>query len=216
MAVTSFEPQVSVQSRVSWGALLAGAAVGVATYTVLALLGVAVGLSVADSAALEDVGTGAGIWAFVSLLIAMFFAGWVTTQCTIGETQTEAMLYGVVVWAVTATFLMWSAASGIRLGQATIAIERSAVARMAPPTTDGGGATSTDPPSTTVSPRVDSVDRGRLQVASWWTFIGTILSLVAAVGGAMLGPYEFVARRSTRGRIVTNDIPERRSVDRID
>ena len=43
------------------------------------------------------------------------------------------------------------------------------------------------------------------QVAAWWSFFGTALSLVAAIGGAMLGPYEFVARRSTR-RCVTSRV----------
>jgi hypothetical protein len=113
MSVVTTEPSYSVQSRVSWGALLAGAAVGVAIYTVLGLLGVAVGLTVSDRTSPENIGLGAGVWAFVSLAIAMFFAGWVTTQCTVGETRTEAVLYGVVVWAVTATFLVWSAATGL-------------------------------------------------------------------------------------------------------
>ena len=76
MSVVNLDPVVSVQSRVSWGALLGGAAVGIATYTVLGLLGVAVGLSVADTTSAENLGLGAGVWAFVSLVVAMFFAGW--------------------------------------------------------------------------------------------------------------------------------------------
>src|SRR5215203_1578169 len=100
---TTYQPLGAVQSRVSWSALLAGAAVGVAIYAVLGLLGVAVGLTIADQTDADNLGIGAGIWAFVSLLIAMFFAGWVTTQCTIGETRTEAILYGIVVWAITAS-----------------------------------------------------------------------------------------------------------------
>ena len=40
-----FVPWTSVKSRVSWGALLAGAAVGIALYSVLAILGIAVGLA---------------------------------------------------------------------------------------------------------------------------------------------------------------------------
>jgi hypothetical protein len=48
-------------------------------------------------------------------------------------------------------------------------------------------------------------DRQRMQVASWWTFFGILLSLVASIGGALLGPYEFVARRAVRGRIVAEN-----------
>ena len=43
-------------------------------------------------------------------------------------------------------------------------------------------------------------NRQQLQEAAWWTFFGTVLSLLAAIGGAMLGPYEFVARRPTHVR----------------
>ena len=190
------ESNLAVQSRVSWGALLAGAAVGVAIYTVLALLGVAVGLTTANGSDLGDVSTAAGIWAFVSLVIAMFFAGWVTTMCTVGETRTEAVLYGVVVWAVTATLLMWTAAKGVQVGREIMQSAAPANAQATQETTNDATAASTE--------SADSDDDDP-QVAAWWSFFGTALSLVAAIGGAMLGPYEFVARRSTR-RCVTSRV----------
>lgn len=195
MSVVTSEPMHAVQSRVSWGALLAGAAVGVATYTVFGLLGLAVGLSVADRAAPENLGLGAGVWAFVSLVLAMFFAGWVTTQCTVGETRTEAVLYGVVVWAVTATFLVWSAATGMGLSKAALGDTRPSTA-----TGDNAGAQAASGPNEGTAATSEEQERQRLQVASWWTFFGTVLSLLAAVGGSMLGPYEFVARRATYAR----------------
>jgi hypothetical protein len=195
------EPNYAVQSRVSWGALLAGAAVGVATYTVLGLLGVAVGLTVSDHASAENIGLGAGVWAFVSLAIAMFFAGWVTTQCTVGETRTEALLYGIIVWAVTATFLVWSAATGLGLAKASTNNDRATNSAPATKAGDLAGAQAASSVADKMGATDDS-DRQRLQVASWWTFLGTLLSLLAAIGGAMLGPYEFVARRTVRTRTV--------------
>jgi ABC-type transport system involved in multi-copper enzyme maturation permease subunit len=202
MSIVSAEPYCSVQSRVSWGALLAGAAVGVAIYTVLALLGVAVGLTVSDNASSENIGLGAGIWAFVSLVIAMFFAGWVTTQCTVGETRTEAILYGIVVWAVTATFLVWSAATGFGITKAATSSHngRTANSESTVKAGDLAGAQAANSISSSGS------DHERLQVASWWTFFGTLLSVIAAIGGAMLGPYEFVARRSDRPRTTTGGL----------
>jgi len=169
----------------------------VAIYTVLGLLGVAVGLTVSDHTSSENIGLGAGVWAFVSLAIAMFFAGWVTTQCTVGETRTEALLYGIVVWAVTATFLVWSAATGLSMTKAATGSDRGA--NSAPATKAAGdlaGAQAANTMAEKMGASSDN-DRQRLQVASWWTFFGTLLSLLAAIGGAMLGPYEFVARRST-------------------
>jgi hypothetical protein len=42
---------------------------------------------------------------------------------------------------------------------------------------------------------VDAQTRERLRTASWWTFGGTVVSMLAAIGGALLGPYEIVTRR---------------------
>jgi hypothetical protein len=203
MSVVASEPLYSVQSRVSWGALLAGAAVGMAIYTVLGMLGVAVGLTVSDHTSPENIGLSAGIWAFVSLVIAMFFAGWVTTQCTVGETRGEAMLYGVIVWAVTATFLVWSAATGLGMAKAAAGNDRVSNSTPAAKAGDLAGAQAANSVADRMGAASDN-DRQRLQVASWWTFFGSLISLLAAIGGAMLGPYEFVARRAVRVRAVAD------------
>lgn len=170
----------------------------------LGLLGVAVGLTVSDNTSSENIGLGAGVWAFVSLAIAMFFAGWVTTQCTVGETRTEAVLYGVVVWAVTATILVWSAATGLGITKAAIANDRGSDSQPAAKAGDLAGAQAANSVADKLGVS-SSTDRQRLQVASWWTFFGTLLSLLAAIGGAMLGPYEFVARRAVRAHTVASD-----------
>jgi hypothetical protein len=175
----------------------------VAIYTVLGLLGVAVGLTVSDRASAENIGLGAGVWAFVSLAIAMFFAGWVTTQCTVGETRGEAVLYGIVVWAVTATFLVWSAATGLGMSRAA-SNDRGGNSTPAAKAGDLAGAQAANSVAEKMGAASDN-DRQRLQVASWWTFFGTLISLLAAIGGAMLGPYEFVARRAVRVRTVAGD-----------
>jgi MFS family permease len=205
----------SVKSRVSWGALLAGAAVGIAIYSVLAILGIAVGLTVGDDTTKDTLSTGAAIWAFVSMLVAMFFAGWVATVCTVGENRTEAVLYGVVVWAITSSLLLWSTAAGLSLGYSAVLSrtqrqDTAMAARALEADTGisvGGSATATDR-DTAESARDDDAGRAddagaedrrsrdRLQSASWWTFGGTIVSLLAAIGGALIGPYEIVPRRT--------------------
>ena len=210
------EPALSVQSRVSWGAILAGAAVAVAVYFLLTLLGVAVGLSVAGEVQSRTLGTGAAIWAFVALVIALFFGGWVATQCTVGENRTEAVLYGIIVWALTSTLLFWMAATGINLGYQTAMSAQNA--RAGATAASSGSVTAAQIERAGREARLNDAQIAQLQEdlgagagtnadgsperardtaqsASWWAFFGTLLSLLAAIGGALVGPYEVVLRR---------------------
>src|SRR3954452_19132915 len=100
---------------------------------------------------------------------------------------------------------MWSAAMGLRLGQSAADRDRPSASRSAAAGGDAGQAQAKDRLTNPLAPTTDSADRNRLQSAAWWTFFGSLLSLLAAIGGAMLGPYEFVARRSTVRR--STDVP---------
>jgi MFS family permease len=212
-AESEVTPWASVKSRVSWGALLAGAAVGVAIYSLLAVLGIAVGLTVADDTTRDSLSTGAAIWAFVSMLVSMFFAGWVVTVCTVGENRREAVLYGIIVWAITSSLLLWSTAAGLSLGySAVLSQSQRNDTVMAARTLESDTGISVGGPAVTTNGdtregnnedngardnrNIDRQTRSRLQSASWWTFGGTILSMLAAIGGALLGPYEIVSRRA--------------------
>ena len=114
------EPLWSVKSRVSWGALLAGAVVAIALYSLLSLFGVALGVTVSDRFTAEQLGTAATIWTFVTLLLAMFIGGWVSTRATAGEFRNEAMLYGVIVWGVTSLVLIPLSVVGIGTSVGTV------------------------------------------------------------------------------------------------
>ena len=182
----------SVRSRISWGAILAGAAVAMAIYALLMALGVAVGMSVSDDVNTRTLGTGAGVWGFISLLVALFAGGWVTTQVTTGESRTEAILYGVVLWATTSVLLIWITANGARAGiDAAVAVQSMTGGNQAAATTD-----------TEQSPeeRQAALERAREagKEGSWWAFAGLLLSMVAAIGGALVGPVELTVRRDTR------------------
>lgn len=118
------EPLFSVQTRVSWGALLAGAVVAIASYSLLTMLGIAIGLTLSDRYDPEQLGLAGAIWTFATLLVAMFFGGWVATRCTAGELRTEAILYGIVVWGITSTLLIPLTAAGIGLGSGTMLADR--------------------------------------------------------------------------------------------
>ena len=118
------EPLWSVQSRVSWGALVAGAVVGIALYMLLTMLGIALGMTFSERYDAEQLGTAAAYWTFASLLISMFFGGWVSTRCTAGEFRSEAALYGMIVWAITSALLVPMTALGVGTGVGTVLADR--------------------------------------------------------------------------------------------
>ena len=182
----------SVRSRISWGAILAGAAVAMAIYALLMALGVAVGMSVSDDVDRNTLGTSAGVWGFISLLVALFAGGWVTTQVTTGESRTEAILYGVVLWATTSVLLIWMTTNGARAG-----IDAAGAVQSM---TGGNQATLAADTAQTPDERRDAMERAREagKEGSWWAFAGMLLSMVASIGGALVGPIELTVRRDTR------------------
>lgn len=107
---------LGVKSRVSWGAIAAGAMIALTIYVVLALLGVALGIEAAVRGPNDYFGTGTAIYAIVSLLLAMFFGGWATSRLAVGESKLEAVLYGVILWGVLFAGMMWLLTAGIRTG----------------------------------------------------------------------------------------------------
>lgn len=86
---------------IRWGAVLAGVAVGVSVQLLLTLLGIATGLSTAQVAEGESVGTGPLIWAGVSMLIAAFVGGYVAARMSGLKRKADGVLHGAVSWAVT-------------------------------------------------------------------------------------------------------------------
>jgi len=106
---------MSVRSRISWGAIAAGAMVALAVYFVLTLTGVAVGL---ETASRRDIplGAGAALWAIVTLLLAMFVGGWTVSRMAVGESKLESILYGVILWSVLFVGMFWLVGMGVRAG----------------------------------------------------------------------------------------------------
>jgi hypothetical protein len=189
--VARTEDLLPVGSRVSWGAIFAGAMVALAIYLLLSVLGTAIGLSVSRDLNDDQLGVGAAIYAILVNLIALFAGGWVTSQCAVGENKLEAGVYGVILWGVVFSILLWLMVSGVRMGFNAVINEAS-----------GGGSGST-PQITEEGLRtvgIDPTQQGgaaaglrsaaqdpRTVQAAWWTFGGILLSMLAAIGGALAG-----------------------------
>jgi hypothetical protein len=181
-----------VYSRVSWGALLAGLFVTLAVFVLLSTLGLAIGISSADAAGRDTIAIGAGIWAVATALIAFFCGGCVVSRCTAGETKAEAVMYGTVLWGAAFALILWATGTVLRTGT-TLAVGSANVAATAGPNTPAGWEQAARRAGLTEQQinqmRAELPPAARVQdvsaEAAWWSFAGVILSLAAAVGGAV-------------------------------
>ncbi len=203
------EDLVPVRTRVGWGAIFGGAAVALAAYLVLTLLGGAIGLTVSDDVRSGALGAGAAVWAVVATGAALFLGGWVTSQFLVGENKTEAVLHGVIMWGVVLVLILWLVSAGLRAGFnamwgvagfASAAARNStqedweAAARRAgvsQETIDEWRQKAKDAPARA---REAAEDPSSRQAAAeyatrttWYTLLGTVLSMAAAVAGALVG-----------------------------
>jgi hypothetical protein len=101
--------------RVSWGGVFGGVLVALGFLLLMTALGVAVGISAAQPGETDagTLGTGAGIWGGLSLLIALFLGGWVSTRIGAIFDGTTGFFEGALVWVVSVLLMLYFAASGI-------------------------------------------------------------------------------------------------------
>jgi hypothetical protein len=175
--VPRVEDIASVGTRISWGAILAGAMIALGMYFLLTTLAAAAGMSIGERVDPAKVAVGAVAWAFVTTAVAFFVGGVVTSLFTAGENKTEAMLYGAIMWAVLVVFLLHLGSAGTRTGFNALVDSAHAVETASAPAT--GDATQ------------DAENRrAALEAATritWYAFFGTWLSMLAAVAGALVG-----------------------------
>ena len=232
------EDILPVSSRISWGAILAGAVLALALYFLLTLLGAAIGLSVSDDADAGALGTGAAIWAVLVTALCLFAGGYAASHFTVGESKAEAAVYGMLVWAVVFAMLLWLMASGVRAGfgamvgvatagGAAVGAVADAVPGDALSADSLKGLTTADVERIAREVGVEQAQIDRMKqssrrvrrrgprprrpaggpgetaereageaaeavgdaatTAAWWAFGGTLLSMLAAVGGGALG-----------------------------
>jgi hypothetical protein len=235
MATIQTEDVLPVRSRVSWGAIFAGTATAFAVYIVLGALGVALGLTVGDRMEGDQIGMAAGIWTIVSLLLALFTGGFVASRFSVGENKTEAAMYGVILWGVVFASLLWLMTSGIRMGFTAIMgvanspVTASVASRMTDKDLQDAGFTQEqidamraqfnklrDRAENLPQDARQAVNDPRVTEAAWWTFAGILLSMAAAVGGALLGsgPNLVLAAVRFRATGATIETPAREPANR--
>ncbi len=102
-------PETPVTRRVSWGAIFAGSVVALSLQLMLNLLGLAIGLGVADPAAADRqaIAIGAGVWLLVTTIVSVFAGGWAAGRLAGIPRRVDGLLHGFVTWAL-ATFVAFS------------------------------------------------------------------------------------------------------------
>jgi len=157
--------------RVSWGGIFGGVLAAVGLLLLLAALGVAVGVTAVDpqSMQLRRLGISAAIWTGVSLLLSLFLGGLVASRLGATFDRTTSFFEGFLVWVVSLLLVAYLAVGGMAWvagdafslmgGQPEISATPEAVQEIQPP-----GAK-----------------------AAWVTFGSLILSLGAALAGALAG-----------------------------
>jgi hypothetical protein len=195
------EDVAAVQSRVSWGAIVGGSLVALTVYLLLGLLLGGIGLALAGSGMRENGVTWyAAITGIVSLVIAMFCGGCVTSQLTAGETRKETLIHGTLTWALVTAVTIWMVMMGARagfnalLGVAVFASNESSMtwdqmardAGISQSQIDQMKQSANNNPTPPTPPLVKDV-RQDMMLATWATFIGAVLGIGAAILGALYG-----------------------------
>jgi hypothetical protein len=193
------EDVIPVHSRISWSAIVAGSMLALAVSLLLTLLGSAVGLSVHDSVNGRGLAVGAVVWAVVVTAGSLFLGGFIASQLTTGENKIEGALYGLLVWAVVFGTLMFLAARATQAGfTAMIGMANANNAAPANGVTwedmarqAGASPEEIDRVRKTIPERTGlagpAVNEDNATRAAWYTFLGTLVSMLAAAVGGFVG-----------------------------
>ena len=102
-------------AKVSWGGIFGGVLVALGLLFLLGALGVAVGISAADPGQTQasTLGAGAGIWAGLSLLLALLVGGMVSTRIGAITDRTTGFFEGALVWVVSILMIVYFASTGV-------------------------------------------------------------------------------------------------------
>ncbi len=155
---------------VEWGPTWGGMFVALGVLILLSTLGVAIGVGAGSTAA--------GIWGAISVIIGFFVGGWFAGRTLDVFDSLVAAAHGLLVWAVSLIFTLIFAITAAFAGLSSLAN-----AARAATLTNLAGLTSFG--TTAVTPNAAAA-AGNAVVSSWVGFIVLLLSVAAAVIGAIV------------------------------
>jgi hypothetical protein len=201
--------------RVSWGGIWGGVLTAVGILLLLAALGAAVGITASDptQADASRLGIAAGAWLGISLLIALFVGGMVSTRIGATFDGSTGFWSGALVWVVTLVAMTWLATTSLASltgGALSImggAAQTAAIAMQGTPqaneaASNAANAVQNGTAGSAIDQLRSKIDDARADgtiqekaaqakpaasKAAWGTFIALVLTLIASVLGAAVG-----------------------------
>lgn len=189
--------------KVSWGGILGGVLVALGVLVLLMALGVAVGITAVDPGSTDaaKLGTGAGVWAGVSLLLALFLGGFVSTRIGATYDSQTAFFAGFLMWVVSIVLVAYMAASGAS------SLTGGAFQLFA-----SAGPQAQEQAKATIQQKADELKqkapdlqqkaqeaKPQATKAAWITFGSLLLSLLAALIGSAAGRRRHPVQPTSRG-----------------
>lgn len=186
------EPITRPMDRVRWGSILAGLVTALSTLVLLSVLGLAIGLTAYDPGdQLSNFGMGASIWGIVSTITAFILGGWVAARSAAVSGRGNALLNGIMVWAVTIPLILYMLGSGVG---SVLNMATDAAAAGASAVTDVVNPADANAAAETAQAQAQQVDPATVQAATetasesaWGTLVALLIGLAAAAIGGALG-----------------------------
>jgi hypothetical protein len=101
---------------IRWTAILGGLIAWLGSYMLLALLGIATGLTAINPQAAEPVGgvpVGLGIWTLITMLIAAFVGGYIAARMSGLMRKADGVLHSFVTWAASLVLFAYLATTAV-------------------------------------------------------------------------------------------------------
>jgi len=176
--------------RVNWGAVFAGAVFAIGLQVILTVLGIALGVSIADDATSQTVGIVAGLWWLITGTISLFVGGAIVGWMVGIPRSGELAVHSFAMWALTAIFgfmLLWSSTQMAVNAAGPWAVMQQQQGQPDMSATNYAGTSSTAPAA---SPNITAAEqeaaRQAARNASWWALVGLLLGVTATLGGTWL------------------------------
>lgn len=211
-------------SRVQWGAILAGAFAGFAVTIIMATIGGAIGMTVgaagmsgagtANSETANDAavgfGIGAGAWLLLTALATGLVGGWVLNSTARRDRAYSSVIFGGIAWSVGMCLLLAIAAPGVGgalsgLGAGAGTAATTAERRSGVSSADGRASESKSDRTMTDQEKAAALDAAEKSAkaaatAAWFGLGAQVLGLIATMLAAG-------RKRHTGARVVTEIRP---------